>query len=114
MYFPVGGIAVAVTVDLQQDTVGVSLRVTLYQPGTTTPLALTGVSEIRFRMQKPDGTVIERTGTIYDADAGIVIYTTTTDDLTPFGRWKIQVHIDFSDGKRFKSSVGKFKVLANI
>lgn len=105
----------ALLVDLQQDTVGVAIRATLYQPGTTTPLELSGVDEIRFRMLKPDGeTVIERTGTIYDASAGIVEYILATDDLAPFGRWKIQVHIDFLDGKRFKSEVGKFKVLSNI
>lgn len=69
---------------------------------------------IIFNFKKPDGTQIERSGSIVgDGTDGIVTYRTISGDIDLHGSWKLQVFLNTSS-KQLHSSVLKFTVFTNL
>ena len=64
--------------------------------------------------QKPDGTTLSRTATLYtDGLDGILQYVTQDGDLDQAGTWQIQAKIDFGTDV-FYTNIEKFKVYRNL
>jgi hypothetical protein len=65
-------------------------------------------------LEKPDGTVLTKTGVLVtDGTDGKVKYTTVADDLDTAGQWRIQASVTIS-GSTWKSDVGSFRVYPNL
>lgn len=63
---------------------------------------------------KPDGTKLTKTATFYtNGTDGKLSYVTQSTDLDQQGSWKIQAKITLPSGT-WSSSIGKFKVYANL
>lgn len=96
------------------DSVGTDFNITILnkhgRPVDVSALA----GGIIFNFKKPDGTQIERSGSIVgDGTDGIVTYRTISGDIDLHGNWKLQVFLNTSS-KELHSYVLKFTVFSNI
>lgn len=64
--------------------------------------------------QKPDKTIIERAGTIFNAAGGVVEYISDAADFDQVGRWKTQVVVRFSNSNIKHSDIGTITVVGNL
>lgn len=75
---------------------------------------LSTATTIDFLFQKPDGSVVTRTGEfLTDGVDGVVVYRTNITDLDQSGSWKYQVHLIYSENEQY-TDITKFKVIANL
>ena len=89
-----------------------TIIVTLTEDGVFTDVS--AATLIEFKFQKPDKTVVVRTGSfVTDGTNGQVQYKLLTGDLDIDGPWKVQVVITEGTDK-FNSAVGRFKVNRNV
>lgn len=69
---------------------------------------------ILFKFKKPDGTQIERVGSLAgDGTDGIVTYRTVSGDIDLYGNWKLQVFLE-ACSKELSSKILKFTVFNNL
>ena len=94
--------------------IGTAFRVTLLDD-CLTAVDLTGFSSLEVIFQKPDGTNVTKTASVYEGlpQNGVVEYITIADDLDQVGTWKIQAKVVLPTGT-WRSSIDKFKVYANL
>jgi len=104
------------TPELRQFDSGIPIDVTILDCPTDAPADLTGATTVTFVFLKPDGTVMEKIGTIVDAANGLVRYntvgnpSTATGDLDVPGTWKVQVRVAGPGSAVWTSSPATFKV----
>jgi hypothetical protein len=92
---------------LRQDAVGVAIEADL-------GVDVSDATGIAFYFARPDGSVINRTGTFSDDGAdGLVRYVTASNDLDTVGDWQIQVKITTAGGV-YPSHVRSFEVAENL
>ena len=98
----------------QEESV-VELRVRFMEDGS--PVDLSSASEIKIRLRKPDGTVLNQTATNYDdgADGRIKFETDggSSGTLTALGEWEIQGYAVVSSKERYTRR-GHFTVVENL
>ena len=105
------------SLEIQEDCVGISVNPTLIDSSTNEPNDLTTATSVVFRFLSPiaDSVALEVNGSIDgDPTLGKVIYTSTDDEFSEPGTWKYQVKVTLSGGIIFYSKVSKIKVKANI
>lgn len=93
--------------------VGTEIRLTVTdQDDTVVSLAAATVLEIH--AQKPSGSTVEWTATLYGSGAdGKIKYVTKTGDIDERGTWKIQAYVEVGAFKGHSRSV-RFNVLPRI
>lgn len=93
--------------------VGTTFEVQLRQEDNTI-YPLVGATTLEFHFQKPDGTIIIRSGNfVTDGSDGLVEYYTMNTDLDQIGWWRYQVYVVIGSVKKY-SDVGKFRVFPNL
>lgn len=98
--------------EIHINNVGTVFRVTISEDGSGVDISSTTSRLIRFG--KPDGTTVEKTGTLVDGGtSGIMSYTAESGFLDACGTWKIQGFVDFGDDEHY-SDINKFKVYTNL
>ena len=82
---------------LRYNDIGSVIRLTVKDDGSVVDVSSATTRQISF--QKPDGTVVVKTASLYtDGSDGIVQYTTQDGDLNQIGSWMGQVYIVFANG----------------
>ncbi len=101
---------------VQEDCVGITLRLTVTAGDGVTPVPLTGSPACVLRLRDPvSGDVVERAATVTgDGTAGEMEYLTSDEDLTTPGTWKYQGKATWSADQILYTSVKKIKVKANL
>ncbi len=104
------------SLQIQEDCIGLALNPSLSNPVTGLPIDLTEATEVLFIIQGPQTDQRhEETGDVDgDPTLGKVVFANTSFEFTSAGIWKYQVKVTFSDGQVFFSVIGKIKVKANI
>lgn len=75
---------------------------------------LSEATTLNLIFQKPDGTNLTKTATLYtDGTDGKVYYLTVDGDLSVIGIWRLQGFAGFDDGS-FYSDVYTFRVYRNL
>jgi hypothetical protein len=98
---------------IQSGSARVSVKVPVTEAGT--PVDLTGVLTRTFKFVSPSGATFTRAGsTSGDPKLGVVVYVSAAGEFDEIGRWQVQVQVVFDDASDFWTSVGKFKVKANL
>lgn len=94
--------------------IGTVFRITIKDEDNTI-INVSSASSILIKFQKPNGDVLNKSGSFYsDGTDGIVQWTTTSaNDLDADGLWKIQVKITIGSSIH-NSDIGQFKVYPNI
>lgn len=93
--------------------IGTAFRLNLLDD-CLTAVDLTSYISLEVYFQKPDGTVLTKTGIPFGPPAnGVVQYLTISGDLDTAGTWKIQAKVVLPGGT-WSSSVEKFKVYTNL
>lgn len=83
---------------IRNEDAGVQIIVTLYNPDGEI-VDVSSSSAIAFKFEKPDGSILETTGSLYsDGTDGKVDYTTQTGDIDQVGIWKYQVYVTLGGG----------------
>jgi hypothetical protein len=107
-----------VSVELQEDVVGLPVNPTLLNPSTNLPLDLTAATVVTFIFLGPDtlgSPRVEKSGAVDgDPTLGKVIVVNDANEFSGPGTWKYQVRVQFGGSVTFYSKVSKVKVKANI
>ena len=77
---------------------------------TTLNTNITGYSSIKYKIKKPNGTILTKTCSPEDIENGIVYYDTILDDLDEVGSYSIQLEIIFTNGNKNSSETKPFLV----
>ena len=59
---------------------------------------ITGAT-LALHLKKPDGTIVNKTGTIVSGTAGTWSYSWLAGDLDQSGSWSVEVQVTYSNGK---------------
>jgi hypothetical protein len=98
--------------DIQENTVGLVIRLTIKEKGQTQNLSTSTVKQII--IGKPDGTKLTKTASFMtDGTDGVIQYVTVLGDLTPAGTFSVQSYLEMPDFQG-KSTISTFGVNANI
>lgn len=98
--------------EIHEGDIGTIFEITLLDGDAIVDVSTASAQSILF--EKPDGTTMIVTSVFKtDGTDGIIQYATILDDLTPFGKWKVQAHVVLPTGS-WKSDISKFTVYANI
>lgn len=73
----------------------------------------TGHSSIDVQIKKPDGTVLDKSGSTTDASSGDLYYTVEDGVFDKAGEYQAQATVNFA-GKKLKTDVLTFTVKSNI
>lgn len=105
------------SIQIQEDCIGISVNPTLINPTTGSAIDLTTASQVIFRFLAPDdgAAAIEVLGSI-DGDPllGTVIYANDSSEFFDSGTWKYQVKVIFTGGQTWFSPISKVKVKSNL
>ncbi len=100
---------------IHEGDIGTQFIVQVVDALTEDAIDLTAYDTLEILFQKPDGTVVTQTATLYDATNGKIKYTTVDGNLTPSGQWQLQGHVAHSGNSTdHKTEVIEFKVYANL
>ncbi len=98
----------------QVDDVGVVFLITILDENTGNPVNLSTATGLTIKFQYPDGTSVDKTGTLYSGGAdGKLYYTSIANDLSQAGQYFIQGEATIG-GATKNSEQGRFYVNANI
>lgn len=99
--------------EIHQFDAGTTFEVQILQQDSSI-YSLVGATTLEFHFQKPDGTIMTRTGSfVTNGSDGLVQYYTTASDLDQIGSWRYQVYIVNGPVEKY-SDVGKFRVFPNL
>ncbi len=100
------------TPQIQVGDFGTVFRVTIKEDDVVVDVS--AATEITFRFEKPDGSVVEREGEFASTGTdGAVNYTLQDGDIDTSGTWRYQVHVVTPDFA-LSTDVGKFKASPNL
>lgn len=78
------------------------------------PVDLSTILGVDVYFQKPDKSILQRTGDIFDAVQGVVTYTSSDTDFDQAGRWKTQLVVRFAGNDVKHSDIGTLTVAVNL
>jgi hypothetical protein len=86
------------TPEIHKNDIGTVFQVTILDSGSPVDLSSYTIRNLRFR--KPNGEVISRTAEFTtDGTDGKLKYATAAGDLDQSGAWRLQVHLQSTDGE---------------
>jgi len=100
---------------IQTENIGTALRFTVKDLDGAT-VDLSSADALQVILQKPDGTKLTKTASLYtDGTDGIIQYLTQAGDMDndDAGTWRAQVFVSIGSAEWY-SEVVKFKVKANL
>jgi hypothetical protein len=90
--------------------IGTAITITFYEKDGVTPVDLTDVDTIEFKVERRDGSGMIWEPDIIDIPGGVARYVTLAGDLDIAGKWQIQGHIVFTDTTEWHTEKVTFEV----
>lgn len=98
--------------EIHVDDIGVRFTVTIKDGEDIVDVSSASLKQLLF--QRPNGSILTKTASLFsDGTDGIIIYTTTSGDLSEAGNWKLQGYVEFGSS-HYHSDVVTFRVHRNI